>query len=615
MIAFFSNNKITFNDTECKHMAKIQIFSFEYDGCLDKKNLAQDNIFMKNTALISNIRKEQSNFQKSIVLVGSNRQSNTVENRPCFSNIALISKLTCTEFDSFLLDDIYDDEELGETRHFSVNTKAIIYAQMHKISYEHPSDTIVFNFFHGDDLTKLNHHFTKNSHLIPNNINLQFTQYQAPQILQSFLPIQGQGNTDNNYRETTKLMLSIDGQTTNDHQASVMPEKKPFRLANYIVSAPHSSNRETKGEYLSAKFGYHEIIGGRDAQEDALAWKEIPLEHLANLSPVQIGHRLWSTYKELDKPDLRQVGTTASTTIYDAKGSFITATLGDAASFIAIYNNDKALIGVMRLNQITHKPGDELETVRIQQANGYIVEDHHGTLRVNGKTNISRAIGDHSIKGKYGQKLLCSEAHIDITDIEKIAASCNVNKQDIDTIKLIVTCDGFTDAADASQTKEAHEAFLLKCLQKHPNDIPEKDLAVLLTSEALETSLDNISIAIQTISLNSPTSQAIFLGVYDGHGGNQASHFVAKYILPTFTEQCLLEQCDYEAQIHSVNQQKDLYCRDNSDNSNQIIQESSNESSSSSSSNAIFSPYFFKPATNFEVVQVSLLSDALRKSG
>ena len=78
---------------------------------------------------------------------------------------------------------------------------------------------------------------------------------------------------------------------------------------------------------------------------------------MSHLTPTQIGYRLWTTYQLLDAnlgdiPD----GTTAFTTVYDGKNNLVTATLADAAAFAAVDGADNQLLGVVRLNSITHKP-------------------------------------------------------------------------------------------------------------------------------------------------------------------------------------------------------------------------------------------------------------------
>ncbi|WP_240920614.1 hypothetical protein [Legionella longbeachae] len=112
----------------------------------------------------------------------------------------------------------------------------------------------------------------------------------------------------------------------------------------------------------------------RSAQEDALIWETLE-QSLVSLNPEEIGKRLWTTYRILDEQILKMEytdGTTASTTVFDGRSHFITATLADAASFAAIYDNEECLLGAIRLNSVTHKPTDPEEALRIEQAGGLL---------------------------------------------------------------------------------------------------------------------------------------------------------------------------------------------------------------------------------------------------
>lgn len=307
-------------------------------------------------------------------------------------------------------------------------------------------------------------------------------------------------------------------------------------------------------------FGYFEMQNApiRSAQEDALAW-EILEQSLDSLSPEDISKRLWTTYRTLDEQILKKQyndGTTASTTVYDGKGNLITATLADAASFAAIYDKDDDVLGVVRLNSVTHKPTDPDEGQRIIDAGGFV-----GGRRVNGILAISRAIGDKPFK----QVGVCSEATIDITSIDDLARRFNMSREDIGKVQIITTCDGFTDAASA-ETKRGHEQFLyqsLKEITKSDKNKLEAEIAKALALQAkAKGSSDNISIAIQTITSNTP---AFMLGVYDGHGGDRASIYVAQNIGDEFKKQCSLTPNAYAEQKLSVDKNELAYQRDNSE--------------------------------------------------
>lgn len=285
---------------------------------------------------------------------------------------------------------------------------------------------------------------------------------------------------------------------------------------------------ETTGQY--DQFGYYETIGNyRPTQEDALIRHLLaptdlfPKEAKVSLPPKEIAEHLKSCYLQLDKGFMQQYpnandGTTAITTVYDHQGNLITALLGDAAAFAVAYDEKGKIAKLFRLNAKTHKPDNVEEKTRIEACGGFVSQS-----RVNGNLAISRAIGDSYLKSSG----VTSEASIDTVRMIGHAK-----------IHIILTCDGFTDAAGHQQDKEAHEAYLLKGIEKFNStgSTPEKDLAEALAKTAIaDGSTDNVSVAIQTITHDTPP---FLLGVYDGHGGARASTFVAREMGGLFKKLC-----------------------------------------------------------------------------
>ncbi|WP_419419923.1 PP2C family serine/threonine-protein phosphatase [Legionella sp. D16C41] len=304
-------------------------------------------------------------------------------------------------------------------------------------------------------------------------------------------------------------------------------------------------------------FGYFETQNSRyrSQQEDALAWETLD-ETLDGLAPEEIGKRLWTTYRMLDEQVLKEDfedGTTASTTIYDGKDNLITATLADAASFAAIYHDNGKLLGVVRLNSVTHKPTDPKEKLRIEKAGGFVIFN-----RVGGTLAISRAIGDKYLK----ESGVSSEATIDINSIKALAETFNISPEAIEKIQIITTCDGFTDGA-SEESKVGHEAFLIAALNESITEAKtEAEIAKALVQKALANgSKDNVSVTVQTITKNTPS---FLLGVYDGHGGSKAATHVAQNISSEFRKQCALTKEVYQGQALSVEKNQDVYKRDNS---------------------------------------------------
>jgi integrin-linked kinase-associated serine/threonine phosphatase 2C len=330
-----------------------------------------------------------------------------------------------------------------------------------------------------------------------------------------------------------------------------------------IVSTP---KKDKDAEVQKQNFGAHEILGRRDEQEDALAQQHFENDELGHLTPEQIGQRLWTTYRELHAALKKQhpktsSGTTASTTIIH-QNHLITATLADAVSFAVIYGQDNAVLGVKRLNVRTHSPELAEEKDRITALGGTIA-DFDGITRVCAcetpvkNLNLSRAIGDFDCA-----PYLIADADINITSVSELARELRIDPKDITKTQIITTCDGFTEPATMiyRRFEQAAHANFLKGSLKTRHITTELELAKQLTQAAFKAdSEDNISVAVQTI----PPNYSGMLGVYDGHGGTDASHFVAKNISQTLLAQCQLTEADYAKQEHSVQHNHAVYARDN----------------------------------------------------
>lgn len=348
-----------------------------------------------------------------------------------------------------------------------------------------------------------------------------------------------------------------------------------------IVCTPYNYyNNKTVSADNGAGFAYYETIGDRPSQEDALAYLgNLDAEsNLAALTPEQVGARMWSVHLQLDAEynGKRFAGTTASSNFYDGKGNIITATLADAASFAVVYNKDGEVLKVVRLNSVTHKPDDKQEKSRILELNGQ-VKEIDGIPRVNGILAVCRAIGDKSshFQGKKGDYLISSESQVDINSIKELTSDLDLNL--VGQIEVITTCDGFTDGAGfIKQTKEAHETYLKNCLTSgDAKGLHGKAMCNALADQAIKDgSRDNISVAAQVIfAEGKPLDKPVFLGVYDGHGGIDASTFVASHIGRVFRAQCALTEVQYAKNEYSIYQpkHKEAFNRDHTESARYLL--------------------------------------------
>lgn len=322
-----------------------------------------------------------------------------------------------------------------------------------------------------------------------------------------------------------------------------------------IISTP--SKGVVEGEDRDHHFAYFETQNKRDDQEDALAWHTLDENQLKSLGPRDIAMRLWTTARRLDERAKRlhkEAGSTACMTVFDGKDHVITASVGDSVAFLVAYGNKGEVISATRLNTTLHHPDLESEKERILKAGGHL----DARNRLNGVLGVSRAIGDYDTLDPFGRKLAISDAAVDIASISQLLKE---EEEPISKIQLISTCDGFTDGAKDNSI-ESHVGYLLTCLARlhKPGLKTEAEVAAFLAACAIESnSTDNISITVQTLVYGLP----VFLGVYDGHGGNQIAHDAAMSGSEIFLEQCSLSQEEYEHQPLSAVQFKQCYEKEN----------------------------------------------------
>ena len=301
-------------------------------------------------------------------------------------------------------------------------------------------------------------------------------------------------------------------------------------------------------------FAYYEIMGRRRSQEDTVVWSPLDERVFENLSKEQIGFRMWTAYRNLhDSLPLTNSGTTASTTIC-TKDYLITATLSDTIAFAIIYHNNGEVF-VHRLNKRIRHADDQDEKQRIEKAGNFVADN-----RVQGKLSPPRNIGDKRYKG------VCADADIDIFDLSSY--------KDVAKIQVITTCDGFTEPLVYEEkkpdTKENCEEFLccyLYIISLHAGkqliEMSEHEICELLVNVSLNNgSEDNISICAQTVR-QGPFYFVGMLGIYDGHGGYAASHYVADNIVDEIKHLLKLSPEEYELENNSAFKNIKTYNRDN----------------------------------------------------
>ncbi len=278
---------------------------------------------------------------------------------------------------------------------------------------------------------------------------------------------------------------------------------------------------------------------------------------LLELSPQQVGERLWSTHKRIDdqlKSRNERTGSTASSNYYDGKGSIVTATLGDTSSFAVIFGKDRSVLKVVRLNSVTHNPTyGSREYSRIKTEGGDVLDGHIGKESENGDLqiylNVSRSLGDNMSEFS---RFIIPDSFIDITSLTELHDG--IDPKFIDSTVLLVCSDGFTDAAGENQSIVGHENKLKQFLNDNETKkLWGKELCSKLTTLArIHGSKDDISIAMLPLG-----KEPGFIGVFDGHIGGAASQHIAENFGENFRLLCELTEEEYEASEYRKPNQRD----------------------------------------------------------
>ena len=212
----------------------IYVRSFDFDGCLFNINYIQSankNVITHNQAFFAEVKAQHHDASKVIIFIGSNRQSRDIDlansfmKGSCFPAVQIVSTYLEAELDTFLLADIYGDLAdgtsfvratdpgyQGDHAHWLFDgTKAsILYAQMHRVASDNPTEDIVFDFYddRGDILDALNAFYETHPRLIPSNVTLRLHSYAGKHVT-AIADIIGTGFIDTNYRQTVKDMAVI----------------------------------------------------------------------------------------------------------------------------------------------------------------------------------------------------------------------------------------------------------------------------------------------------------------------------------------------------------------------------------------------------------------------
>lgn len=224
---------------------KVRALSFDVEGCLFHSGYfhSQDHdVYTANKPLIDGILATKADFDKVVLMNGSSRQSystdftNKMNKRDakgvmtykpsCFPMFERLGHTLGATFDKLLMADIYGGLESGTSFDHAVRDRAfldeddhavcvddeskmtLLYAQMHKVAFEHPdAEEIVIDFYDDKNqlLEGLASFFQAHRDYMPYNVQLNLHHYAGKEVF-DYDPVIGAGDIVADYGEQVRMM-------------------------------------------------------------------------------------------------------------------------------------------------------------------------------------------------------------------------------------------------------------------------------------------------------------------------------------------------------------------------------------------------------------------------
>jgi len=135
---------------------------------------------------------------------------------------------------------------------------------------------------------------------------------------------------------------------------------------------------------------------------------------------------------------------------------------------------------------VDHTPSLDEEKKRIEELGGKVTELPNGSARLNGKSAVSRCLGDNH--DAYIAPYLSRVPHVSVTDFEKEGDDCEGQ------LGLILACDGLWDVvAEDEAAKIVHEEII-------EGQGPGEAAKRLVNAAYERGSTDNISVVVVDIA-------------------------------------------------------------------------------------------------------------------
>jgi serine/threonine protein phosphatase PrpC len=241
---------------------------------------------------------------------------------------------------------------------------------------------------------------------------------------------------------------------------------------------PLPIRRWNTGKNIDAKWAYFAVYDGHGGRQ-AVEWLEEHLHHLVatELQTVKIaksGHpedscviaALTQAFKKVDAQlatlGAWKYGSTATVALMH------TSFAGSVIYLANVGDSHAALVGGRhaRIVSIDHKPSNPMEAARVQNEGGLVFRK-----RVGGILSVSRALGDHQLKGECGG-----------VSCEPDVSICHVSDE---CRALVIASDGLWDVLSAADVQRIVQDSIERAVEKKGNPTQVQDCLSNEASQAL----------------------------------------------------------------------------------------------------------------------------------
>lgn len=313
----------------------------------------------------------------------------------------------------------------------------------------------------------------------------------------------------------------------------------PFELD--YTQTRNAVHGEQDYRYEDDLIGGAEVKGLRGSQEDRMQYHVFAPHEQTSLpcddAPGALTQILGNAFSDLNQRIKQNALTGGSTGIVSVvtKDSLTVANLGDSEVYVLGLDDENNIVEPSKRINTLHQPNTELENKRLVDLG---LPPMYG--RLGGSLAVSRAFGDLGYE-KNGLSHEPDTFNFDLKQNPKVTQWV-----------IITACDGLTEHPDFNETNI--EAIVKKNIEHTPGIIAQALIHGALNSD--KGSRDNISLHVAKINkhqLNQHDFKSIVMAVFDGHGGQQTSQFLADYFVSTFLSK-LFEYATQHSDTHNDTQ-------------------------------------------------------------